>query len=248
MISYGGKVFRVVTPNHPGDPCLESAGPIRTEYLAAIEPVTWCLARDAAFVFPRHLDAVTLAAKIPHCHATTDTDGDQRSNNLRAVAASSSGAAKQAVSSETSKVVIDAPRPQTSLPVPVLAGAQPVSRESAGHCASVRGSTSVASDRRGFSDSRGGQNSFPSDGNASEEMIGNRDPRAESVSASPLNDPGIPLLGASREKATSPRADNGEATPRRSKRRSRMAALKRAHERTGPADSQRFWWREGQMA
>lgn len=140
-MNYGGKVFRVVTENHPGCPVLAAAGAalIRTEYVTGVNPLAWGLDRAAAFFFPNHLDAVAIAKDIPHAHATVDPVAD---NNLRAVSASSTGAVKQA---DDVFVPIhetrDAPRPQNSLPVPVLAGAQPARPERAGHCASVRGST-----------------------------------------------------------------------------------------------------------
>lgn len=82
---YGGRIFRVVTPNHPGCPLLEAAGapPIRTEYVATVDPLTWCLDSASAFFFSRHLDAVKVAASIPHCHATTATTPEQHESNLR---------------------------------------------------------------------------------------------------------------------------------------------------------------------
>lgn len=70
----GGIVFRVVTPNYPGDPALDAAGApsIRTEYLATDrEPWSWTLEKGAAFFFAFHLDAENAAKAIgPHCHAS----------------------------------------------------------------------------------------------------------------------------------------------------------------------------------
>jgi hypothetical protein len=73
-----GIIFRVVTANHPGDPALDHAGPIRTEYLATPdEPWTWCLKKDEAFKFTTHSAAETLAGKIgPRCHVSTVTPDD----------------------------------------------------------------------------------------------------------------------------------------------------------------------------
>ena len=114
---YGGKVFRVVTPNHPGCPKLDEAGApaIRTEYLTGTEPLTWGLSRASAFFFPRHLDAVNLAKDIPHCHATVATD-DQ---DLRVVTSgSSAGEVKQPDKVETLRRGLgthrDSPCPQNS--------------------------------------------------------------------------------------------------------------------------------------
>ena len=94
---YGGIIFRVVTYDHPGDPALAEAGPIRTEWLAQLEPRTWTLKRDLAFIFPRHLDAVTFAEKMrSRCHVSVTASAEQRDDNLRAVSASTAGAVKQA--------------------------------------------------------------------------------------------------------------------------------------------------------
>jgi hypothetical protein len=76
VIVVGGIVFRVVTPNYPGDPKLDSAGAIRTEYLAdESDPLggegKWTLARDDAFVFEDHRNADSAAKKIgARCHVS----------------------------------------------------------------------------------------------------------------------------------------------------------------------------------
>lgn len=188
---YGGLIFRVVTPNYPGDPAFDSFGPIRTEYLAQTEPRTWTMSRDQAFFFPRHLDAVNVARTIPHCHPAVAT------NNLRAESASSSGAEQQAELESNILIRDSAPRSQNSLPVPVLAGSEPVSLERAGHCDPARGSTT-------------------------------KRPTPNGVAARPAND--------------------GHSRGGQNSKRNRMTALKRAHERTTPPDSERFWWKQGQMA
>jgi hypothetical protein len=73
LIVVGGIVFRVVTANYPGDPKLDSAGAIRTEYLANdSDPLggegKWTVKRDEAHTFEDYVNAEAVAKKIPRCH------------------------------------------------------------------------------------------------------------------------------------------------------------------------------------
>ncbi len=78
LIVVGGIVFRVVTPNYPGDPKLDGAGAaIRTEYLAdESDPLggegKWGRTCDDAFVFSEYDNACAAAKKIgARCHVST---------------------------------------------------------------------------------------------------------------------------------------------------------------------------------
>lgn len=77
LIVVGGIVFRVVTPNYPGDPQLDGAGAIRTEYLADdSDPLggegKWTLSRDTAHIFEDYENGCAVARKIgSHCHVST---------------------------------------------------------------------------------------------------------------------------------------------------------------------------------
>lgn len=167
---YGGVISRMVSPNHPGDPALDIPNcdiQLRKEYVAA-DPeweiwkaeggrrkaedvptlkIGWTNKSALAFVYPRHLDAGLRAQVISErCHAEVHADEEQkRQNSLRVESASRVRSAECRIPND--------------LPVPVLAGSQPVRPSNgAGHCDSARESTpSSANDVK--LDSRGGQSS-----------------------------------------------------------------------------------------